>query len=473
VKNLFFSPNIKSLSNIFLYHSIIFSLFNKNFQLQNLKKLFLYLYLFLLCSVSQANAPITEYILDNGLKIVVHEDSRSPTIMFQLWYKIGSSYEPQGKTGISHMLEHLMYKASNNPELNQTFAHLNTIGARGNALTGRDHSFFYHHLNKKHLILAFQLEAERMRYLSATQTEFDIEKKVILEELQTRITRDPYIPAYQKLFELAFQGQEYHHPVIGYTDDIKRITLEDAKQWHQRHYTPDNATLVISGDAKADEIYTLANQYFGSIRKQHKPIEQKRVRFIPNLKRQSIMPERTEVPMLVVAFKVPSIISAHNTWESYALEVLAGWFDSGSDSYLTRQLIRNKPVASEINISYASNSRLDTLFIIEMIPKPGKEPFQLFQALKKELSYLKRQLEKEIKLVTVKNQMLATEVFERDSLYLQAKIIGESESVGLAWQKSRHYLRNINAVTAKQIKHVLNKYFTERNQFMVLQKGQD
>lgn len=442
--------------------------------INNYLRYFIFIVFFLL-SGTGFSAPgltqqsIQEHTLDNGLKVIVKNDDRSPTVAFQLWYKMGSSYETPGKTGISHLLEHLMYKGYNNRQLNETLAQLNQIGARGNAFTGRDHTYFFHMLNKQHIHLPFQLEALRMDRLSATKHEFDIEKKVVLEEMQTRINRDPYIPVHQQLYKLAFSEHHYQHPVIGYTHDINKLTLNDAQRWHQDYYTPDNATLVITGDVNAQAMFRLAQRYFGFIRKQLKKNQTPLNKTTKSKIKRYNMPEPIQVGMVLFAFKVPSLVTAQPDWEAYALEILASWFDSGSDSILTKALVRKLTIANEISVIYSSMSRFNNLFIIEAIPAKNTSLTVLEATLNHELKQLHDHITNEATLQKIKNQMIATEIFERDSLYTQAKIIGQAETIGISWKEDANYIKRINAVTTQQIQSVFNKYFTDSNKLTVVQ----
>lgn len=433
-----------------------------------------YLLLILCCmaSITLYGEDISELVLPNGLKIIVKPDHRSSSAVFQIWYKVGSAYEHEGSSGISHLLEHLMFLTNNNIPLGRRFNHLSDIGAIGNAYTGKDYTFYYHIMDKKHLASAFELEAGRMQHLSPSQTEFNIEKKVILEELHARIGKDPYLPAYNALYEQAFKNHGYQFPVIGRLEDQQKLTLPKAMLWYKNYYSADNASIVVVGDIKAEEVFALARKYFSPVKKvklitqQHHDRQEKqstRIRFV--------MPQRIKVGAILMAFKVPSIKTSVPAWEAYALEVLAGWFESGNNSRLSKTLIRDQQLANEITITYSSISRDDTLFIIEAIPAQGVSLKQLEKALIKKIKQTKNELINPQSLQKIKNQMIATEIFDRDSMYTQAKIIGQAESVGIHWADDAQYISHIESVTAEQVQKVLNKYLIPANETIVIQNS--
>lgn len=428
----------------------------------------------LICSVTLAAGEISEQVLANDLKVVVKPDQRSPIVVFQIWYQVGSANEQPGHTGISHLLEHLMYRGKKAPQLADVYAQMSIIGTRSNAYTSRDHTFYYHILRKEHIALPFALEADRMRHLSVDETEFNVEKEVIREEYRDRISRDPYLPATNALYELAFGDDGYQVPVIGRLADQPALTLNDTLNWHKSYYTPDNATLVVTGDVDPAAVFALAKKYFSTINKPGKTPEN---HFAKTAAGQTsarlVMPEPTRVGMVLVAFKVPSIKSSNPPWEAYALEVLAGWLDSGIHSRLTKALIRGRQVAHEVVVDYAPMNRRQTLFIIEATPAQGVSVQQLEQAILDEIELLKKERLNQYTFRKVKKQMISTEIFERDSMYIQAKIIGQAESVGIPWSEDIQYLSRIKSVTIKQVRSVLSRYLDPKNMYVVIQPAED
>ena len=416
---------------------------------------------------------IEELILPNGLKIIVKPDHRAPSVVFQIWYKVGSSDEYKGITGISHLLEHLMFLSDNNPLLGENFNHLNDIGSKGSAYTTRDFTFYYHIMGKKHLALAFEVESNRMQHLSPSITEFNIEKKVVWEELHSVKGKEPFLPAYNKLYELAFKNNAYQFPVIGRLEDLENLTLAKTMSWYKNYYTPDNATIIVVGDVEAAEVFKLARHYFLPVHKT-KMLNNHNIAKSTNKKTTEtrfVMPDNITVGAILLAYKVPSINTSVPRWEAYALELLAGWLETGTITRLTRVLIKDKQVANEITISYSSMREENTLFIIEAIPRQGTSLKQLEKTLVDEIKQIKTELISQDSLQKIKNQMIAVEIFDRDSMYTQAKIIGQAESVGIHWSEDAQYISHIENVTAAQIKKVLKKYFIAENKIIVIQNA--
>lgn len=413
---------------------------------------------------------ITEFILPNGLKVVVKPDQRSPIAIFQIWYKAGSANEQKGYTGISHLLEHLMYRSNRYHSLNKVYQQMGSIGSLGNAYTTRDYTFYYHTLKKKYLPLAFALEAERMKYLDVDKNAFEIEKKIIKQERLERINRDPYLKANNALYRLAFKNDGYQFPVIGLPEDLPGLTLKQAMIWHKNRYTPDNATIVVVGNVKPAEVISLAKKYFSPIKKKKQKANNS---LIADEEKHSvtryIMPESTKVGMVFLAFKVPSIKTAFPAWEAYALDVLAGWLESGNHSRLTNTLVIDKKIAHEVFVNYSPMSRKQSLFIIEASPLEDISLQQLEQEIIAEIQQIKKEHISDKTLQKVKNQMIATEIFERDSMHTQAKIIGQAESVDIHWSEDAQYINRIKAVTAEQINEVLQKYINLEKKFVVIQ----
>ncbi len=410
---------------------------------------------------------IESFILDNGLKVIVKPDHRAPVAVVQIWYKVGSADESPGKRGISHLLEHMMFKSYNNPLLAEDFRQLTRVGARRNAYTQRDYTFYYYILNKAYLEWVIHLEAQRMQGLFANEASLKIEKKIIQEEINSQLSKDPFYSLNDRLYKLAFQHSGYQYPIIGNIKDIQQLSLAQIKQWHQQYYTPDNAILVVTGDVKTSDVFKWASDYFSIIKKKRS------VPFKTSTSESALAEIHSSIPgtfhtgKLLMAFRVPSIKTAVPVQDAYALEVLAGWLDSGVHSRLTDALIWDKQQAQDLSIRYTLMTRYDSLFIIEAIPLHGVSMQQLENALVQELEVIKKHPISQSELQKVKNQMIAAEIFEQDSSYIQAKIIGQAEVIDIPWSIDAQYIERIKAVTPEQIQQVLKKYFTANNRIII------
>ena len=402
-----------------------------------------------------------ERVLDNGLKVVVKEDHRAPVVVSQIWYRVGSAQEHNGITGVSHALEHMMFKGTKKYSAEKFTSTLAEIGARDNAFTGRDYTAYFQLMSRDHLEISFDIESDRMLNLILTEEDFDSEREVIKEERRWRTDDDPNALVYEHLNATAFASSPYHHPVIGWMNDLEHLELEDLSRWYQRWYAPNNAVLVVVGDVQAETVFTLAQKYFGDI-------EPRVVRASkPRREPEQTGPRRVTVkavaklPYLLLGYKVPSLATAEQDWEPYALSVLAGVLDGGRSARLSKRLVRERELAASAGSGYSLYARYPTLFLFEAIPAQAHSLDDLEQAFYVEIRELQEELVSEQELVRVKAQVIASEVYAQDSIRAQAGVIGRLESVGLGWPAMDEYSTRINAISAEQVRQVARTYLVE------------
>lgn len=418
----------------------------------------------LLCPALFAHAgtsTIQEKVLGNGLKILVKEDHRAPVVVSQVWYKVGSSYEPGGITGISHMLEHMMFKGTQQYPAGEFSRIIAENGGQENAFTGSDYTAYFQTMEKSRLEISFKLEADRMRNLDLKAEELEKELQVVTEERRMRTEDKPRAKAQEQFNAVAFTNSPYQNPVIGWPSDIANYKVEDLQAWYQQWYTPNNATLVVVGDVEAAQVLSLAETYFGEL----KPSE------IKPLKPQQEMPQSgvrkltvkapAKLPYLMMGYKVPVLTSAESQDDVYALEVMAGILDGGNGARLTSRLIRGQQIAVSAGAGYDLTSRLPDMFMLEATPAEGKSVFDLEYALKHEIYQLQTELVSSDELQRVKAQVLANNIYQKDSNFYQALQLGLLETVGIGWQKADEYVPNINRITAEQVREVARKYLIE------------
>src|SRR5512135_462404 len=214
---------------------------------------------------SVAQAEVYERILSNGLKVIVKEDHRAPVLVQQVWYHAGSMDENIGTTGVAHVLEHMMFKGTVEVPAGEFSKIIAAAGGRENAFTSYDHTAYFQQLHKSRLPLAMQLESDRMHNLQLAKKEFDKEIKVVMEERRWRTDDDPHALMYEKLMATAYEEHPYRHPVIGWMIDLQNMTDADAQRWYKTWYAPNDATLVVAGDVKADDVFAMAQRYYGNI----------------------------------------------------------------------------------------------------------------------------------------------------------------------------------------------------------------
>ena len=208
---------------------------------------------------------IHEKTFANGMKVIVKEDHRAPVVISQVWYQVGSAQEHSGITGVSHVLEHMMFKGTEKFPSGTFSSTVAKIGARDNAFTGRDYTAYYQLMGKEHLAVSFELESDRMLNLILAEEDFKSEVEVVKEERRLRTDDNPNARVYEQLYSTAFVNNPYHHPIIGWMNDLDNLALADLADWYQRWYTPNNATLVVVGDVDPESVIAMAEQYFAGL----------------------------------------------------------------------------------------------------------------------------------------------------------------------------------------------------------------
>lgn len=417
-----------------------------------------------LASAPSAQAQVHEYNLENGLKLLVKEDRRAPVVVSQIWYRIGSSYEHDGITGISHVLEHMMFQGTEKYPDGEFSRIIAENGGSENAFTGKDYTAYFQMLEKSRIEVSLRLEADRMRNLALSEEEFRKEIEVVKEERRLRTEDNPVAYLYETALATAFQTAPYRHPVVGWMADLDAMRVDDLKRWYERWYAPNNATLVVVGDVDHGAVYRLARNYFGPLAANVLPVPRAQPE-VPQQGLKRITVRRpSELPHLLMAYKTPVLkpeAAAPASWEPYALEVLAGVLDGGSSARLETHLVRGREVAASIGVSYDLAGRLDGLFIIQATPARGRTPGEVEQAVREQLDDIITGEISEQELDRVKAQVVSSDVYERDSMFYQAMTLGIFETVGLPWRLVDEYVEQIQSVSVEQVKHVAGKYFRD------------
>ncbi len=425
-------------------------------------RLFLIILLCAAWTAAASPAEVHEFKLDNGLKLIVKEDHRAPVVVSQVWYKVGSSYEHSGITGLSHVLEHMMFKGTRKHGPNEASRIISANGGRENAFTGRDYTVYFQQLEKSRLSVSFELEADRMRNLLLKEEEFAKELQVVMEERRLRTDDDPESLTYEHFTATAFLNGPYRNPVIGWMDDLENVKLDDLKQWYRTWYAPNNATVVVVGDVQPDEVFALAKKYFGPLKpsklmplKPRREVEQKGMR-------RAIVKAPAELPYLLMGYQAPSLTASHGAdGEPYALEVLSGILSGGNSARLAKHLVREDRIAASAGAGYNLYSRVPDLFMLEGTPAQGRSVAELEQALRDQIKRLQDEPVSEAELARIKAQVVAGKVYEQDSTFGQAMQIGNLETVGLDWRLQDTFVDRINAVTAEQIQQVARNYLND------------
>jgi zinc protease len=415
----------------------------------------------LFMAAAHAAQPVHEYSLDNGLKLIVKEDHRAPVMVSQVWYKVGSSYEHDGITGLSHVLEHMMFKGTEAHPAGEFSQIISENGGRENAFTSQDYTAYFQTMEASRLPVSFELESDRMRNLALPPKEFKKEVQVVMEERRMRTDDNPQSLTYEQFNATAFASSPYRIPTIGWMGDLKTMAVGDLRNWYQKWYAPNNAVVVVVGDVDPDAVYRLAKKYFGPL-KPSDIVKPKPRLEVPQFGPKRIVVERpAKLPYLIMGYKAPVALTAEQDWEPYALEVLASILDGGDSARLASQVVRGSQVAASASASYDAFDRLETLFLFSGTPANDHSVADLQKALLAQIKQLQDKPVSAEELERVKAQIRADKVFERDSIFYQAMQIGMLETVGLSWKDAEQYLPRIEAVTAEQVQAVARKYLVE------------
>ena len=402
-----------------------------------------------------------EYKLTNGMKIIVKEDHRAPVVVSQVWYRAGSMDEFNGTTGVAHVLEHMMFKGTKKVPGGEFSKRIAAAGGRDNAFTSRDHTTYFEQLQKSKLPLSFELEADRMQNLIISDVEFAKEINVVMEERRLRTDDKPQALVSEQLMASAYQAHPYRRPIIGWMDDLQNMTAQDARNWYQRWYAPNNAVLVVVGDVQPAEILKLAQRYFGAIKPHPLPGRKPQVEPTQTGVKRVVVKAPAKLPYLAMAYHAPVLRNAEKDWEPYALEVLAGVLDGNDSARLNQALVRDRQLASAVGTGYDSVARGPGIFMVDGTPSQGKSVAELEAGLREQLEKIKQEGVTEEELKRVKAQVIAGQVYQRDSMFYQAMLIGEYETAGLPHAAIETRLAKLKAVTAQQVQDVARKYLVD------------
>jgi zinc protease len=410
------------------------------------------------------SAPPASFTLGNGLQVVVIPDHRTPVVTQMIWYKVGSADETPGKSGLAHFLEHLMFKGTRKHPIGEFSQTVLRIGGNENAFTSTDYTAYFQRVPREQLATIMEFEADRMTGLILKDENVLPERDVVLEEFNMRVANNPEARLTEQIMAALYLNHPYGRPVIGWHQEIEELNREDALAFYRRFYAPNNATLVIAGDVDAAEVRPLVERTFGQVAAQ--PV-------IPARRQRPQEPEptaartvtlsdaRVEQPVMRRYYLVPSAVTA-TAGEGPALDVLAQLMGNGSNSYLYRALVIDRPLAVSASAGYSGISLDPTQFMISAAPKPGVEFAQIEHVIDEVISDIGQKTLRPEDLERVKTQLIAEAIYAQDNQATLARWYGGALASGLSIDDIRSWPDRIRAVTAEQVRDAAQKWLDKK-----------
>src|SRR5262245_3407868 len=404
---------------------------------------------------AQPERSVTEATLDNGLKVLVLEDHRSPVLSIQMWYRVGSRNELPGATGLAHFLEHMMFKGTPTFGKGEFARMVEQNGGQDNAFTSQDVTSYYVNIAAEKADMVLRLEADRMRNLLLDPKEIDSERQVVMEERRTRTEDDPDGPLSEEIVSLAFKAHPYRWPIIGWMEDIRRINPTELRAFYDLYYRPNNALLVVVGDVRTPELMTRVKELFGPIPRGPSPPPVTAIE-PPQIDQRRVLVKKTDaqLPIVYVGWHVPNYRSA----DAAAVDLLSAILSEGRASRLYRKLVYEQRVALNAGGDYSYFSLDPNIFWLYATPLPGQTPEALETALLAEIERVKTEPVPDEELERAKNQVEASFVWRLDSVHSRAITLARFELIG-SWQLMDRFVPLMRAVTAADLQRVARTYF--------------
>jgi zinc protease len=414
--------------------------------------------------VTEAQAPLPTktfnaetFTLDNGLEIVVIPNHRAPVITHMVWYKAGRADEKPGVSGIAHFLEHLMFKGSDGLAAGDFSEIVRSLGGNDNAFTSQDYTAYYQSIAVEHLETVMKMEAGRMRGLNPPLEEVESERLVIMEERRQRTDNNPRGRFAEQFNAARYVNHPYGVPVIGWMHEIEQLTWDDAKEFYDRHYGPNNAILIVSGDVTGEQVYTLAQEIYGGLERVDIPAREW-TQMPPFSGSIHLTMRDADIRQAVIqqSFRAPSY--RENKQESLALNVLQEIMGGGPTSRLYNALVVEQKLASSAGMSYGGQSWSTSDVFVYAVPLPGISPDTVKRALEEQLRILIREGVSAQELNDAKTRMQNAAIYARDSLTGPAMAFGQALTSGASVDDVEYWPHYIGQVTAQQIQDAAKLY---------------
>jgi zinc protease len=401
---------------------------------------------------------VKETVLPNGLKVLLLEDHKAPVAVFQVWYRVGSRNEQLGKTGLSHLLEHLMFKGTKKVGPEEYSRIIQRNGGNDNAFTAEDATTYFATLASDRLSVVIDLEADRMPNLTFDDAQFTPEHQVVMEERRLRTDNNPVAALFEVISSTAYEAHPYGWPIIGFMNDLRQATRDDALAYYHTYYTPANAFVVCTGDFSASDLMEKINKAFAAIPAGEPPPRVRAIEPEQHGERRAALRREAQLPFVAVSYHAPNLSDK----DSAALEVLSAVLAGGQSARLHQHLVYEKRLARDAGASYEPTTIDPSQFILYAQPLPGKPAGQVEKELLDEVEGLQRTPVSEHELMKAKNGLQARFIFAQDSLFYQALLLGQYES-SANWRAIDNYLPQVLAVTAEDLQRVAGLYLKAGN----------
>lgn len=410
-----------------------------------------------------ASEPAThQFTLDNGLKVIVHEDHRAAVVNSQLWVHVGASYEPPGQSGISHALEHMLFQGSSKLCPREAEGIYRGLGAADNAATLTDATIIYQTLPPQALGVAFEIMADQMSTAHLSPAVWATEREVIKNERSESVDNDPEHRALELFHRMAYPASGSGSPIIGWRHDIERMQVEELEHWYRSWYAPNNATLVIVGDIHVEHVKALATRYFGRIARRELPVVKPPLELATPGERSISHYIAHQVPSLNMAFNVPSLSTQTDPRSAPALKLLKEMLAGSNGALINAKLVRGDELLIEASSHYSGTSRGDELFTLSALLNIKKNTTlsEVKQRIWTEIEALKSTPPSTEDLERARTRLIARDVFDRDDLAKHTVYLGKLDIAGLSWEHDIQRFEALKAVTPEDIQRVANTYFT-------------
>jgi len=421
------------------------------------------LLLALLIAPPQARAQVFQpetFTLENGLQVVVVPNHRVPVVTHMVWYKVGAADEPPGKSGLAHLLEHLMFKGTDTIGPGEFSKIVARNGGQDNAFTSSDYTGYYQSIAADRLPLVMEMEADRMANLRLAEDDFQTERAVVVEERLSRTENEPSALLGERLDQALWSVHPYKNPIIGWPHELNALTREDALAFYQRYYAPNNAVVVIVGDVTLDEVRPLAERTYGQVPPSDDPPRPARVRDLPPPVDATLVMHHPQVGQ--ASWWKRAIAPSRNAGDTDlypALQVLAELLGGGPVSRLYESLVVDQGVAVSAGAYYSGRAVDYGTFTLAATPSQGITPAQVGEAVQAEVARLLDEGVTEDEVEGAKRRLRASVVYARDSTMGTARILGTALATGATVEDVESWPDQIGAVTADDVMRAARAVF--------------